>query len=214
MTGTMTDWVAGKINPEQGLVVIERTPEDFLHVKYKEKRPFYVAVVGEENVIHPEHVGPILSHAIRPEFIINVPSKTLWSGAAIFMVHSTPAAFGALSDLFRAASGEEVSKYRRKDWSFFERVIGQHTNVRLVTRVYGEVFEAHRRTGGSLKIALIDAYNMSAEDVRNARDRFGEFDIAVKTSSYGNVTNAAKEAAKSLGADAVTPQGLMQRLGR
>jgi hypothetical protein len=170
--------------------------------------------MGVKGVISPDHVRPLLSQATKPEFVMNVPSKSIWSGAAIEMVHATPAAFGGLGDLARAARGGDVPSYRNKEFEFYERAIRQHSNVRDVGRVYDHVFEVLRRHGDSLIVALLDGYHVSAEDVRNARDRYGRFDVGVKMTSYGSVTSQAEAAAESMGAEAVTLKGLMSRLAR
>jgi hypothetical protein len=214
MAENITDWVANKINPEDGLTVVGRTAENLLIVKFHDDEPFLVAVIGVNGVILPEHVQPLLSHATKPQFIVNVPSKTLWSGDAISLIYAAPAAFGRLGELGKAARSGNVPSYRNKNWDYFEQAIRQHSNVYAVTRVYDEVFEAHRCRGNSLKIALVDGYHVSAEDVRNARDRFGKFDIAVKKSGYGSVTDAAEQAAASMGAEAVTFKGLMESLAK
>ena len=212
--GSVTDWVAKTIELKDGLTVVRRTAEDLLIVKYVDSRPFPVAVTGVKDVVQPEHVQPVLSHATKPEFVVTVPSKALWSGAAISIVHATPAAFGTIGDLQKAARCDEVPAYRNRSCGFFEQAIKQHSNVSNVETVYREMFEAHRWLGNSLTIALIEAYNMSAEDVRNARSRFGRFDIAVKMTSYGSVTDAAEQAAASMGAEAMMFKDLMRRLGR
>lgn len=214
MSGSVTDWVAGKISSEDELEVVGRTSEDFLIVRSKDSNPFPVAVVGVRDVVRCEHIEPILSGKTKPEFVVNVPSSALWSGAAISLIHSTSAAFGTFGELLKAARLEEVSTYRNKTREYFDRAIRQHTNVQEVSLVYDFVFEVHRCKGASLTIALIEAYNMSAEDVRNARDRFGSFDVAVKTTSYGSVTSSAMEAAASMDAEALMFAELMQRLGR
>jgi len=63
-------------------------------------------------------------------------------------------------------------------------------------------------------VALVDAYDMSAEDVRNTRDLYGKFDAAVKISSYGSITSAASDAAKMMGAETFTFGDLMGRLNK
>jgi hypothetical protein len=214
MGSTVTDWVAGKISSEDGVEVVGRTSEDFLIVRPHDGSSFPLAVIGVKDVIQREHIEPIISGENKPMFVVNVPSKALWSGTAISLVHAAPAAFGTLGELSKAARLEVVSEYRNKTREFFYRAIRQHSNVYQVSLVYEAVVEAHRVRNGNLIIALVDAYNMSAEDVRNARDRFGTFDIAVKTSSYGSVTSEAEEAAASFGAEALTFKGLMQRLSR
>ena len=214
MGGSITDWVAGKIVSVDGLTLVGRTPEDFLIVQFESNVPFLVAAIGVEDVILRENISPLLSYAKLPQFIVNVPSNTLWSGEAISLLNAAPAAFGTFGEIKKAASSVDVARYRNQNWDFFQRAIGQHDNVWAVTRVYGEVFEAHRHRGQSLKIAVVNGYHMSAEDVRSACDRFGKFDIAVKKNGYGSVTDAAKEAAASMGAQAVTFGGLMQSLAR
>ena len=74
----------------------------------------------------------------------------------------------------------------------------QHKNVSTVSYVYDSVFRVDRRSGSSVTVAVIDAYNMSAEDVRNARTRVGHFNVVVKASSYGSITEQAESAAESI----------------
>ncbi|TDW62808.1 hypothetical protein EDF57_107206 [Novosphingobium sp. PhB55] len=214
MAGSITDWAASKIDPREGLSVVGRTPEDFLIMKYRDGLPFPVAILGVQDVILVDHVQPLFSHVTKPQFVANVPSKTLWSGDAISLIHASPAAFGTLGDVRRAASTGDVQSFRNKNWDFFERGIRQHSKVHAVTRIYDEVFDARLLNGTTRRIALVDGYHVSAEDIRNARDRFGKFDIAVKKTSYGSITDAAEEAAASMGANVVTFKGLLQNLAR
>src|ERR1700722_1886919 len=123
MAGSMTDWVATKINPEDGLTVVGRTPEDLLLVQFHSNEPFPVAVIGVKDVILVEHVQPALSHATKPQFIVNVPSKTLWSGDAISLINAAPAAFGTLGEIRKAAHSGDVPSYRNKNWDYFEKSI-------------------------------------------------------------------------------------------
>ena len=97
---------------------------------------------------------------------------------------------------------------------FFIKAMRQHKNVSSVSYVYDRVFKADRKHGSSLTVAVIDAYNMSAEDVRNAKDQFGHFDIVVKSSSHGSITHQADAAAKSVNAEALTFGELMRRLAK
>lgn len=214
MVGSITDWVAGKIDPKDGLTLVGRTPEDLLLVQFESNEPFPVAAIGVTDIILPKNILPLLSYATRPQFIVNVPSKTLWSGEAISLINAAPAAFGTLGEIRKAANCGDVPRYRNQNWEFFEQAIRQHNNVYAVTRIYDEVFEAHRHRGESRRIALVNGYHVSAEDVRHARDRFGRFDIAVKKNGYGSVTDAAEQAAASMGAQAVTFKKLMQCLAR
>lgn len=92
--------------------------------------------------------------------------------------------------------------------------MNQHSNVTGVSYIYDRVFKADRNVGPSLTVAVIDTYNMSAEDVRNTRDRVGPFDIVVKSSSYGSITRQTEAAAESIDAVALTFGELMRRLAK
>lgn len=55
-----------------------------------------------------------------------------------------------------------------------------------------------------ISVVLLEAYDVSAEHVRNARELYGSFDLGLKTTNYGSITSAATEAARSMGADTRT----------
>lgn len=207
-----TDWVVNKIAEAKLAEVMDRTAEGFLVVRSKDDYVFVVAVIGAQRTIKLSDVQPLFSGTTQPHLIVNVPSKTMWSGAAIDFIHAVPAAFGTFGDIARAAETKAAGFYRDKNMGFFINAIEQHKNVSSVSYVYDTVVRANRRDGTSVVVAVIDAYNMSAEDVRNARTRLGHFDVVVKASSYGSITEQADSAAKSMGAQALKFGELMQHL--
>ena len=212
--GSVTDWVESHIDSNSGLKLLGRTAENFLLIEDCQGRTCPVAVVGAKPVVMPADVASVLAHVAKPEFVVNIPSSASWSGPAISIVNAVPAGFGSLGDLARAARQGDLSGYRNKEFGFFERAISQHSNVRQLIRLYDAVFVADRYSGQALTIALVDAYNMSAEDVRAARAKYGTFDVALKMSSYGGVTSAATQAAASMGAEAMMFRDLMRRLAQ
>lgn len=208
------DWVAEKLKSIEGVEPVGRTQEGFLLIKSDKKYTFPVAVLGVQKVIGLADVTPLFAGATKPLFVINVPSKTLWSGEAIRHIHGKSAAFGTLGDISRAGLTGNAGLHRDRNMGFFINAISQHSNVSLVSYVYDTVFKVDRKVGASLTVAIIDTYNMSAEDVRNARDRLGAFDLIGKSSSYGSITRQAEEAAESIGSEALTFRDLMRRLGK
>ena len=214
MSGSVTDWVVEKLRKMDDLEVVDRTTEDFLVVRSKDDYTFLVAVLGSKSVIRPSDVAPLFAGASKPLLVVNVPSKTLWSGAAIDRIHAAAAAFGTLGDISRAARTQDAGSFRDKNIGFFINAMNQHSNVSGVSYVYDSVFKVDRKAGASLIVAVIDAYNMSAEDVRNANARLGHFDVVVKSSSYGSITEQAEAAANSMGAQALAFGELMQRLAK
>lgn len=209
MTNDVTDWVAEKLVAGSNLEIANRTPEGFLAIRRKDGYMFLVAVLGIKTVIERTDVEPLFAGATTPHLVVNVPSKALWSGPAIHRIHAASAAFGTFGDISRAADTGDAGSYRDKNMGFFINAMKQHRNVSNVSYIYDSVFKVDRRAGQSVIVAVVDAYNMSAEDVRNARDRFGHFDLIVKSTSYGSITSQADEAAKSMGAHAMTFGELM-----
>lgn len=213
--GNVTTWVADRLAADQNSVkVVDHTPEDLLVIETEDGYTFSVAVLGVQDVVLISHVQPLFVGANKPQLVINVPSKTLWSGAAIDFLHSVPAAFGTMGDVHRAARTKSAVFFRDKNMGFFINAIKQHTNVSAVSYIYDSVLRVDRRVGESVNVAVIAAYNMSAEDVRNARTRVGHFDVVVKSSSHGSITHQAEAAAASMGAEALTFKGLMLRLAK
>lgn len=214
MSNDATNWVADKLAATEGLEIVDRTPEGFLVVRSNTQYTFLVAVLGLKNAINLSDVEPLFASANKPQLVVNVPSKTLWSGAAIHRIHAASAAFGKVGDVSRAANSDDVGSFRDKNMGFFINAINQHSNVSRISYIYDSVFRVDRKSGANLIVAVIDAYNMSAEDVRNAKFRFGQFDVVVKSSSYGSITDQAEAAAKSIGAQALSFGELMGRLAK
>jgi hypothetical protein len=211
----VTTWVAEKIaESEKRLRILDRTPDDFLVVGANNGYRFLVAILGIHDVVQITHVQPLFTVVNKPQLVVNVPSKALWSGAAIDFVHSVPASFGTMGDIARAAETRAAESYRDKNMGFFINALEQHSNVSKVSYVYDSVLQVDREVGANVIVAVIDAYNMSAEDVRNARARVGNFDVAVKSTSYGSITGQAEAAAESMCAKAVKFAGLMRLLAR
>jgi hypothetical protein len=213
MSGNAAQWVAGRLADDHDVEVVERSSEGFLVVRSKRTGyAFVTAVIGISNVIALADVEPLFAGDVSPDLVVNVPSKTLWSGAAIDRIHLSAAAFGTFGDIARAAASGDAGSFRDKGMGFFINAMKQHTNVSNVAYVYDSVFRADRKRGEALTVAVIDTYNMSAEDVRNARTQVGHFDVVVKSSSYGSITAPAHAAARDIGAQALTFRELMQRL--
>jgi hypothetical protein len=209
-------WIVNKLKGDVEFSMIEPMGSGFFRMAATNCTPFTAVAIGVPGLVNTEHVVPLFNvEGKLPEFVVNVPSKAIWSGAAIEFVHDAPAAFGTFGDLIRASRGEPVAAYRNKGYGYFERAFRQHTAVLHTSRLYDRVFQLHRDRGlPDIIVVLINAYDLSAEDVRHARDLYGTFDAVVKMNSYGSITTAAAEAAEAIGAEAFTLRELMGRLNK
>lgn len=207
-------WISNKLKADEQFSVVDSIGSGFLEIARENCAPFVAAAIGIQDVVVLEHVIPLFEvNGIQPQFVVNVPSKAIWSGRAIEFVHDAPSAFGTFGDLIRASRQDCVSTYRNREYSFFERAFRQHTAVREVTRLYDRLYQLRRSLGlPDITVVLVEAYDVSAEDIRNARELYGRFDAAVKTTSYGSITTAARKAAESMGAKVFKFGELMGRL--
>ncbi|WP_350403666.1 hypothetical protein ABCR88_25740 [Pseudomonas sp. W17] len=208
------EWVINKISEGTDLVLLDRPAADLIVVRATRDQygTVLAGVIGVRTEITATHVQPLFASSPPPAFIVNIPTTTPWRGDAIHLIHRSDAAFGSLGDLARAAHLEFPGSYRERETDFFHTAIRDHTNVSGVTMTYDKVFRVERHRGDPLTIAMVNAYHISAEDVRNARARYGEFDIAVKVNGHGSVTTAAEQAAATFGAQALTFGEMMSRL--
>lgn len=207
-------WIVNKLKDDPAFISITSMGSGFFEVSRKGFNAFTTVAIGVRDVVKVQHVAPLFEvEGKKPEFVVNVPSTAVWSGDAIGYVHDAPAAFGTLGDLIRASGEVPVATYRNREYAFFQRVFSQHTEVLEVTRLYDKLFRLHR-TGKlpDVTVVLVDAYDVSAEDVRNVRAVYGQFDAAVKVTGYGSITTAARDAAASIGASVFTLKELMGRL--
>ena len=134
--------------------------------------------------------------------------------ADLYFWFSVSAAFGTFGDIERASRTMDAGSFRNKNMVFFINGIQQHSNVRSISYVYDWVFRVDRLNGSSVIVAVIDAYNMSAEDVRNAKALIGNFDAVVKSTSYGSITEQAELAAGTMGAKALLYRELLVWLAK
>lgn len=208
-------WIVKKLKEERDLANTVDLGAGYLQVVRDGKASFTAVAIGIDDVIALSHVQPLFVGAQKPEFVVNVPSKAIWSGEAIEFIHKAPAAFGKLGELTRAAKVSPPSSYRNKEYAFFEQIFRQHSAVKSVDRLFDRKYLLHRyRDLPELLVVLVDAYDLSAEDVRRARDLYGHFDVALKMTSYGAVTSAAQEAADAMGAQALKLGDFMGRLNK
>jgi hypothetical protein len=209
-------WIVKKLqeSDEHEFESIANLGAGYLRIISKRSGPFIAAAIGVQDVIKYSDVSNLFGNGYQPGFIVNVPSKAIWRGDAISFIHDAPAAFGKFGDLSRAAATGAPSTWRNKEYAYFETAFEQHSAVRSVIRLFDRKFLLERKPGlPDFTVVLVDAYDLSAEDIRNARHLYGEFKAALKMTSYGSVTTAAKDAASSIGAEALTLRELMSRLG-
>lgn len=149
----------------------------------------------------------------RVEFICNIPREAAWTGEAIALIRQRRIAFGGIRDLFAATSRKgPVRDFVRSEFEFIERIFDQHSAVARVERVYDRVYRLHRLALPAVTVALINEYDLTADHIRTAWQRYGPFTDVLANNPNCRYTAEATEAAKQLKVKLLPLRRFMGRL--
>ena len=82
-----TIWVANKLKDEPDITTIDVTSIGLLKISRKDYPAFKAAALGIEDRVMEAHVAPFFAVTDKPQFVVNVPSKAIWTGPAIDLIH-------------------------------------------------------------------------------------------------------------------------------
>jgi hypothetical protein len=192
-------WVAKQLEGHSEVQEAEVLAPQVLRIVRKEDRPFVAGIIASPRVASStfEH---LLNSSFDIEFVANVPRESFWTGEAIEFASLRSVAFGGMKDLFSAILLPNARLYVSKEFAFVERGLRQHTNVSDLVRVHDRKYVVIRRNHKDLTVVLLNEYELTADHVRTARDRYGDFTEILITNPNGRATSAAEQAAKSIGA--------------
>lgn len=132
-----------------------------------------------------------------PAFIASVPSGAIWDGEAMHACEDNSIGWGGIGTLRTACGEGDPSKQTEKTTKFARRIIRQLPGVSDVKYINSYVTEVSTPKK-SVRIALVDAYDLCSDDVRSAWDELGPFDLIFKNNPNGGITEDARVAADNL----------------
>jgi hypothetical protein len=204
-------FIANGIGKHNEVAVATPLDENVVKVERKQYPDFIAGVVSASEVT----LGTI-QHLVsdqRIDFICNIPREAVWSGEAITAAERQGKAWGGVSDLYSAAGGRDpVRDFVRSEFKFIERIFNQHSAVSRVERMNDRVYRLHRGTMPIVDVALINEYDLVADHVRTAWDRYGPFTDILANNPNCRYTDDATDAAKSLGVKLLPLKMFMGRL--
>ncbi|NTE86114.1 hypothetical protein [Agrobacterium rubi] len=125
----------------------------------------------------------------------------MWWADAIEFCEANAIAWGRYVMLLRASGADFLGESRNPQIQFPRRALLQHTRVKQVGFINDQLLTVRHDTGKVLRIALVYNYDLAPEDMRNARERLGEFDLILKNNPNGSILDGVTEAAESIGAE-------------
>lgn len=193
-------WVAQRLSDHDRVQNITLLSPQLLLIE-RVNDPAFVALTIAETRVEPEAFQVFVDNNQDIKFIINVPSEGYWTGDAIQLMLDRAVAFGGLGDLFRATREPEPRLYKSPEFVFVERGLRQHTRVSDYERIHDRKYLIMRTGLPNLNVVFLNDYELTADHVRTARDRYGEFSVIAKTNPNGRITTAAHQAAATMDAE-------------
>jgi hypothetical protein len=194
-----TEWVASSLKEADKVEKVEVLSDRVLRVFRDEYDPFLAGIVSAPRV-EATTIEPVVKSGLGVEIIANVPKEAYWTGSALDLASANAIATGSLGDLYRALRMEDIRGYQPAETEFVERSLRQHTKVTGFRRLHDRLYRVSRHGLSDLDVVMLNEYELTADQVRTARDRYGKFSDIVITNPNGTATSSAEQAAEGMGA--------------
>jgi hypothetical protein len=205
--------VADKLEARSQISKIELLDSQILRISREDNGPIVVATIASTKVTADE-MQELFKLEYQIDFVVNVPKEAYWTGGAIRAVTENAVAFGGLGDLHRAIGMSDPNKYVNPEFAFVERGLRQHTKVEGLQRLHDRKYVVQRLGRDDVVVVLLNEYELTADHVRTAGDRYGEFGDILITNPNGRATASATQAAKYMGASIYKWREFLGRLNR
>ena len=166
-------WVSDKLAEHTNVASVELVSPQLLEVQRKKYGKVIVATMAIYRVRN-RNAKAIVHTKTKPHFLVNIPVESYWSGKAIENLRNRSIGLGGVADLFRAMNERSVRKYINPEIAFVARSLEQHSNVIVWRHIWDRKLEIGRFEGRPVRVVLLKEYDVTADSVRTARERYGE----------------------------------------
>lgn len=190
-------WLARKL-ADTGIAA-RVTDSNRVEADWKGGRKIHIITMARKLVAETDVVA-LAKNTSRPDFIVNVNKDGFFTGTAIRVAKSANIGLGSYGDLLGALhSTEDPRNYENKETDFIHRALRQHTRVRDWTRLEDRRYRIEREGNlAPVVVVFLNEYDLTAEAVRAAADKYGRFQAIVMTNPNGRVSESAKGIMNSL----------------
>lgn len=208
-----SEWVVGKLREARDVSNVEILSDQVLRVSRSKYDPFVAGFVSVE-CVEADTVRPLVMSNLDVEIIVNVPKESYWTGAALRLAHSHNIAAGSYGDLLRVINRQDVRSFQPKEIEYIERGLRQHDRIQHFERVHDRLYRICRTSLPDLTVAMLNEYELTADQLRTARDRYGKFSMVVITNPNGRATSSAYDAAETMGVEVLKWSPFFGRLNK
>lgn len=160
-------------------LVIALISSNFLSVTDKYAIKYRIATMSLQKIA-AEDLEQLLGDE-NVDFVLNVPKEPYITQSALEFANEKKFAIGGLGDLMRALRDQNVSTYIHKEVVFVLRGLGQHNRVCNVIRIDNRRYKIYRGSLPSVVVLALNDYDLTADVVRSAIEKFPKFDAIVMT---------------------------------
>jgi hypothetical protein len=192
-----SEWVAANLRQARDVSKVELLSDQILRISRAKYGPFIAGIVAV-GCVETDTIRTLVESELGVEIIANVPKESYWTGEALALARGNRIATGAYGDLFRVLDLQHVRGFQPKETEFIERGLRQHDRVSSFERVHDRLYRISRNGLPDLTAAMLNEYELTADHLRTARDRYGKFSVVVITNPNGRATSSAEEAAETM----------------
>lgn len=209
-----TAWVAENLRSEERVLGVTVLTDQIIQVSRIKHGPYVAGIISEKRV-EVNCIKQLVESDLCVEIIANVPKESFWTGDAIRFARSQNVSTGSLGDLYRVISEQDVRRFRSPETEFIERSMRQHDRIAQFQQIHDRLYRIERSDGLSdVTVLMLNEYDLTADHVRTARDRYGAFSLLVMTNPNGSATESAEQVAASMGVDILMWKNFLGRLKR
>lgn len=192
-------WVAQKVRGHTEVSEVEVVAPTTIRITRQNHPDVIVRTTSEPKVTGA--VAETMLRATPPaDFLVVVPTASRITGQALDSARNAGVPIGRMGDIMSALGLEDVRRYVNKEFVFVERGLRQHSRVSGFERIDERRYRISRPESlDDIFVVFVNEYEVTADVLRTARDRFGSFEWVVLTNPNAKVTESASEAATQLG---------------
>lgn len=209
-----TAWVAQVVSDKDGVEGVEQLSDRSIKISRRKYPPYRAGIISAYDVTDAD-VRAVLSVDAEVDILVNVPAQGIWQGTAIAAAADAGRAFGGMGDLYSCIGEEDPRTHVRPEFHFIERGLRQHNRVSEIVREADRLFLL-KRTGDlpDLPVLALYEYELTAEHLRTARERYGDYSLVLISNPNGQPTQGARDLAQAMGVEFHMFGSLLGRLNR
>ena len=204
-------FIHGLLEQHAQVTGIHWQSDDVVLLERKDFPPFQAAIL-RQRMVNANHIFPFIRKPIS--VVANFPKIGKWHAEAIDLCEAHKKAWGQWGVLMRAINTELPETTEDPKIAFSRRALRQHNRVLRVNFEFDHLLIVHHDSGHKLKVALLYQYDLTGNDVREAWDEFGCFDILLKTNPNGSILDDAYDVASALGTQVFGIRETLSYLGK